>query len=542
MNLLPDEAGKPVNTVAEPRRCIAYGRGLAGGPAGASLSFTLATIANDGRKLTVGGSYVSMFIAPVGWPAGLKQTKAATNVTDSLDGTYLCTYSVNDPDEYSLYVRVAGHDVSGSPFKVTITPGAPAASASSVYVAENPLSSEIGHTEELRITSCDVFGNKTYSPSTKVGCRGSGGIKVVDVVDFQDGMYSVSFMVNGEGRLDVLLDGQHVLHSPVTIVVPAPVTHSYVQERESLRDRELRLLEREDDLTAAYGRLDRLRGDLDMKAKTIVEYDPKPTVPPIAAETVISRNLESERSRVIENMVNEMERKFAVLKAKEKELDKLIVKVNDQKLQQEAEELGLKQVTLPTSDAGLQRAEAAYSRKDPYVEGRKDQLQKLLARRTREKEVGIDRDSKTTFDLTEAIKRAAFLTTSQRNTQSQMDAESKVLFCLDYAFNRFCTCTENEIPAMSLSDTVRLANVARLPLDNSEVVDAYIAFIGTMSDHKFVSRNFFAHLLLQLARLSYRGIDMTDIEMLGKMLTDHMFPICQLADNVDGSNSNQTVT
>ena len=530
MNLLPDEAGKPVNTVPEPRRCIAYGRGLAGGPAGSSLSFTLSTIANDGRKLTVGGNYVSMFIAPVGWPAGLKQTKAAINVIDNLDGSYLCTYSVNDPDDYSLYVRVAGHDVSGSPFKVTITPGAPAASASSVMVVENPLSSDIGHTEELRITSCDVFGNKTYSPSTKVGCRGSGGVKVVDVVDFQDGMYTVSFTVNGEGRLDVLLDGQHVLNSPITVLVPPPVEYPRVQERDTLRERELRLLEREDDLTAAYGRLDRLKGDLNTKATHLFEIDPKPTVPPIAAEAVISQNFESERSRVIENMVNEMERKFAVLKAKETELDKLIVQVNEQKLNEEAEELGLKHVGVATSTADLRRVEAAYSRRDPYVEERKEQLQKLLARRTREKEVGIDRDSKTTFDLSEAIKRAAFLTTSQKHTQAQMDADSKVLFCLDFAFNRFCTASENEAPALSLSDAVRLANVANLPLDNSEVVDAYIAFIGTLPDMRFVSRNFFAHLLLELARLSYRGYDITDTEMLAKMLRDHLFPICHLVE------------
>ena len=536
-----DERGELIPAIACAHRCVAYGAGLAGGLAGGVCSLSLATVGEDGCRLLVGGSQVALsLLSTIDSNQSLRNQSHApsrstgaprSSVTDNNDGTYSLSYSTAEPGKYQLHVTVGGMEVAGSPWSVEIRPGIPVPSRSKVALPEGwrtepePSSVQKGQ-HSVTVYSCDEFGNKSYSPGVRVGARGGGGVRVKEVRDFENGSYLVVFDVSGDGRLDCLMDGVHVVNSPLGIVTGPEVSRDRAMSdrvERAILNREDRLREREEDLLVAARKLRGLRAELDERTKGVassVDFASVPPLPTVGTKIELKDVKKNAPPDDLQHMVLELERNFQVVRQKERALDRLIVEVNEHKLSEEKRLSGLLTNEPQVNDKGSDSLRSSYFRRDMFLQDRQDDLRRVLQRRKKESEAGIEG-----FDVGEAMRRASFLRSAKIRADLEMDAESKILFSIDHLFATFASAVDSGQQVLSLSDSVRLSNSAGLPLDNSEVVEGFIAFINKDESSKFVNKKSFVAFLLILARLVFREKKITDEDALAKLFETHFFRI-----------------
>ena len=97
---------------------VAYGAGLQGGVAGATVTFTIYARDAAGCQLSEGGNSIIVKI----------DGTAQTTITDNADGTYRSSHVFNDVGSYMLEILVGGQKIKqvGGLFSCMITPGVPA--------------------------------------------------------------------------------------------------------------------------------------------------------------------------------------------------------------------------------------------------------------------------------------------------------------------------------------------------------------------------------------------------------------------------------
>ena len=560
-----EENGNLVSQIPSARRSVAFGRGLAGGAAGQPLQFSIVSISEDGRRLTSGGAQIGLFLAG-------NAVSSSSNASfkwsseDTGDGSYVVTYSCVEPGNFALHVRIGGEEVAGSPWNVRISPGVPVAAKSELMLDKSQGIFSIG-SHSLAVRTRDALGNFSYDRTAVLGARGGGGVKILSVADFQDSKFVVHFDVCGNGRIDVLLNGSNIQGSPVQVTLPeieGTRIESRKREEEEALERELRVREKEDELETAMHRLRAIQKAAEQKMAGR-GADKIPSVPPVwpaepSRQNSAAGSRKEERTTgtdeqvvsdprvlVLQEKIAEMQHKFASVQAKERELDRLIVQVNNEKLR-EQESIGgrilrsdLPLATAPevslsavTSNA-LHENRSAYFRRDMYVSDKQAELRKLLARRKKEEEAGIEPG----LDVAEAMRRTSFLRAGRLAARNRLDAESKVLFTIDWLFAHFATAVADGAPAFSLSDAVRLSAAAHLPLDDAEVVEAYVSFIrglglesseGIAYSPQFVSKRNFFSFISGVSGLVVRD-SCSEEEKIAKCFEEHWFALAGLQLN-----------
>jgi hypothetical protein len=455
-------------------------------------------------------------------------------IVDLKDGSYSISFFVGKVGDFLLHVRVDGDDVAGSPFKIHVRPGKPLAAFTQVNFDRlfrvlpgslvELVSSSNGVVEaELKIVTCDGLGNRTYSARVPVAARGGGGVKIKDLVDYQDGNFSAFLEISADGRLDLLVDGLHVRGSPFTIRVPAdsfsssprrmPRWPAGTSAAAAGNFQEQLLGEREEAVEEGERRLAEIKRDLDAKYRKFpivvdsVAYNP----PPATEAATPVKNPESPKGV---EFVKEMETRLATLRAKEEEVEKLLAEVNREKAEAEAERRKREREDGEEADEQVSRLKAIYARKDEWLERRREEVEQLVKRREKEKKLED-------WNLDETMNKVGFMKQNKIRMEKDHDIVNKIRYTVDWLFANFVS---HEKAGISMTDAVTMVHKARLPMDSAEVVDAFIDFIKETPTERVVSRQKLLNFLALLAKLTYRDTRPFD-DQLASLFEDYLFPM-----------------
>ncbi len=95
----------------------------------------------------------------------------------------------------------------------------------------------------FRVQTRDELSNVSYDKQARLGVRGLGCVKLEDVVDEENSFYTVTYRVvpagggkTSDGKIDVLLNGTHVINSPVyvSICTSSAIVNTTVSSRAGL--------------------------------------------------------------------------------------------------------------------------------------------------------------------------------------------------------------------------------------------------------------------------------------------------------------------
>ena len=136
--------------------------------------------------------------------------------------THRVNFSIGVAGQYLLHVRLrkAAAAVPGSPFALTIKPGAP--HALSTALPPKGLAGEVGTDLALTFRTGDKMGNACVTGGGKVTCTHAEALRHVlsaTVSDNGDGSYTVVWVAKQTGVFEasVRIDGTEVLHSPLRV-------------------------------------------------------------------------------------------------------------------------------------------------------------------------------------------------------------------------------------------------------------------------------------------------------------------------------------
>ena len=231
---------------ADARQCRATGLGLHEAIAGERTSFRVDFADHAGRPVsaesldlaldTAGGGGRHEAAAAAGFTLGGLQA-----VEGEDEGAHIARYTVERSGSYELHVRLraSSEPLGGSPFALTVRPGAAFAPKTELPIEDGPIRSSAGIPDQVVIRTvdrlhnpCDVGaagltaevvpagGDDAGYDDDELGVGGSRSSDVhVSVVDRQDGVYEIRWHGErrGDFRLSVRLRGVHVGRSPALL-------------------------------------------------------------------------------------------------------------------------------------------------------------------------------------------------------------------------------------------------------------------------------------------------------------------------------------
>lgn len=114
-----------VEGLTSPEMCIATGDGLSLATEGEFATFSVVPRDYKGRRLIIGGESVEISVRnSLFSPLIVKGPIENTKVGSAKDGSYRVAYELNKNSgkkDFDLSVTIGGKNISGSPFKVSIT-------------------------------------------------------------------------------------------------------------------------------------------------------------------------------------------------------------------------------------------------------------------------------------------------------------------------------------------------------------------------------------------------------------------------------------
>eukprot|EP01137_Pigoraptor_chileana_P000858 Opistho-2@37671 len=204
------------------KNAYAVGDGVVSGAVAVDSSFQVFTRDLQNKTLTFGGRQVSAF--------GF-DTSGSTfqgRVIDSGKGFYNVTYQTTQAGRYRLTVKVDLVDIPGSPFDVTVAPGAPVASSSSI-VGRASFEPVVGVSSKLTVAINDRFNNRITAMPEPFNVSVEGPTPSSHSVSLNaDGLYVIAcvFEAMGVYNISVRLQGVDIGYSPflVTVVTAGTVS------------------------------------------------------------------------------------------------------------------------------------------------------------------------------------------------------------------------------------------------------------------------------------------------------------------------------
>lgn len=140
--------------IADPEKSAVYGSGLA--PVCVACeqeSFTIKAIDRLGNQKKSGGDVFEVDFQS----DNDNGVPVKTEITDLGNGSYRVTYSASKAGKYAVHVRIGGHAVANSPFKIEIVPSAIEISK---FKFEGLEGGEVGTQLKFCIVAHDKFGNR----------------------------------------------------------------------------------------------------------------------------------------------------------------------------------------------------------------------------------------------------------------------------------------------------------------------------------------------------------------------------------------------
>ncbi|KAL8449966.1 hypothetical protein Emed_002707 [Eimeria media] len=239
----------------DPSRCRVYGPGLQERIAGVLSEFFIHAVTVDGRYASHGGARFVVYVEPVEDPHrgeegsllpaldpprraaptlgsdGAKHKQSLAQVLDNEDGTCTVFFSCSVAVRHQVTILLDDkYPVAASPYIVSVLPGSVDASQTVAHGESLQQFQRDGELNDFVIQARDAHGNNIKRGGDKFCVEGLGAIKVVETLDFNDGLYRVKFFVRAGCedqycQLNVLYDGQHIQGSPF-YPKPAPVLTS----------------------------------------------------------------------------------------------------------------------------------------------------------------------------------------------------------------------------------------------------------------------------------------------------------------------------
>eukprot|EP00753_Platysulcus_tardus_P004191 PLAT12524.5.p1 GENE.PLAT12524.5~~PLAT12524.5.p1 ORF type:complete len:1079 (+),score=475.37 PLAT12524.5:995-4231(+) len=181
---------------------VAFGAGLLLTQAGVRTTFSVQLRDVGGNDVATGGLPLSATMA-----APNAQTLA---VVDNDDGTYSLTFTASVTSDSTVQVLLDGQPIAGSPFTVSIEPGA----ASTASLLSLPAAAVVGSVVNVSVQAIDVGGNviDADSPIFQLTVtHPSGEVQPLALPMLADGLQSGNFTPSAAGdyRVDALLLREH---------------------------------------------------------------------------------------------------------------------------------------------------------------------------------------------------------------------------------------------------------------------------------------------------------------------------------------------
>ncbi|KAL8270979.1 hypothetical protein Esti_005100 [Eimeria stiedai] len=234
----------------DPSQCRVYGPGLQERIAGVLSEFFIHAVTVDGRYASHGGARFVVYVEPVEDPHrgeegsllsaldpprraaptlgsdGSKHRQSLAQVLDNEDGTCTVFFSCSVAVRHQVTILLDDkYPVAASPYIVSVVPGSVDALKTVAHGESLQRFQRDGELNDFVIQARDGHGNNIKRGGDKFCVEGLGAIKVVETLDFNDGLYRVKFFVRAGCeeqycQLNVLYDGQHIEGSPF---YPKPV-------------------------------------------------------------------------------------------------------------------------------------------------------------------------------------------------------------------------------------------------------------------------------------------------------------------------------
>jgi filamin len=211
-----------VHFIPDARQTTASGPGVEGSRINQDAPFVIQSKAADGSLVRTGGD---KFKASVTGPAG----PLPVSINDNRDGTYDCSYHPAKPGFYTVEVLLNDEHICGSPFNPLMEAG----NAGNSW-AEGPglQGGKTKRSNPFTIHSVDGDGNPVQHGGDPfiVEVKSVEGHQPTElnVVDNNDGTYSVDYKVEEPGTYDVSvsLHGQPIKDAPFSVVIKPDVEPS----------------------------------------------------------------------------------------------------------------------------------------------------------------------------------------------------------------------------------------------------------------------------------------------------------------------------
>ena len=137
--------------------------------------------------------------------------------------THTVQYSIGRAGRYLLHVGLRNQNVAlpGSPFEITVDPGAAHAVSTRLPADKLPLKGTVGEMGSVRIVTCDRMGNLCIVGGAPVRVDAKTSILQTSTVDNGDGSYELQWHgeVSGKYDLHVTIDGINVTGSPTELAL-----------------------------------------------------------------------------------------------------------------------------------------------------------------------------------------------------------------------------------------------------------------------------------------------------------------------------------
>ena len=206
--------------------CIASGPGVAAhAHCSPSLSFSIRAADRTRQFKTQGGdSFVVLvdLIRDLSTDATIASERVAASVADQQDGTYAAQYSATSPGVYTVSVFCNRKAIRGSPFRVHVVPGK--AAADQYAVTSEPRQVLAGVEALIRVAVKDAAerpADAVPAIEARIVADGADGAVQGAKVAVENGAVRFASTASGRFRVAVLINGDHVVGSPVDISVLA---------------------------------------------------------------------------------------------------------------------------------------------------------------------------------------------------------------------------------------------------------------------------------------------------------------------------------
>lgn len=139
------------------------------------------------------------------------------SIFDNKNGTYTVSYCATIKGLYDVFVGVDGIQILGSPFKIMVSAGGTHASQCIASI-QSSLELTAGNPYTFFVQARDIYGNNKEIGGDKLQILLTGRSEsyLGQAKDGENGTYAcrIGAKIAGQYKLDVLVNGNHILGSP----------------------------------------------------------------------------------------------------------------------------------------------------------------------------------------------------------------------------------------------------------------------------------------------------------------------------------------